>query len=253
MYTRPQEGNIPIYSSPFVQDPSTPRGSYAPLGPSTPSGAYTTMDPSPRGQKRARESETDLSPRVSQRTATEGYRTPTCHSFNYLFPSPSSHPMPVIQEQESPIHSQTHNHSNNHNDLFRGAPRRPSLSMQFVPSADNPPELLPPHDPAGISSSASSISYSPASEISRPRPLVRSSSEDWVERSGFLAPSPFLHGAMDLLSAGMDGLPVSTGAEDDAGLAYSYGERATPLFVADVGFDEGLPVSRGLMVGGGRC
>lgn len=253
MYSRPQEESIPIYSSPFVQDPSTTRGDYAPMNPSTPRGSYAPMDPSPRGQKRAREPEPDSNPRPSQQITTEGYRTPTCHSFNYMFPSPSSHPMPVIQEQGSPDHAQTHNHNHNHSDLFRAPPRRPSLSMQFVPPADNPPDLLTPHDPAGIPSSASSTTYSPASELSRHRPFVRSPSEDWVERGGFLAPSPFPHGAMDLLSVGMSGLPVSTGAGDDTGLAYSYGGRAAPLFVTDVGFDEGLPVSRGLMVGGGRC
>lgn len=246
-YTRPQERNAPIYSSPFARDPSTPRGSYAHMDPSTPRGSFAPMDLSPRGQKRARDPETDLSPRAAQRTTMEGYRTPTCHSFNYLFPSPSSHPMPVIQEQDSPVHTQSHNHN-----LYHAAPRRPSLSMQFAPPADTPPDLLPPHDPAGIPSSASSTSYSPASELSRHRPLARSPSEDWVERGGFLTPSPFPHGAMDLLSVGMDGLPVSTGAGDDAGLVYSYGGRAAGLFVEDVGFEE-MPVSRSLMVGGGRC
>lgn len=191
----------------------------------------------PRGNKRRRESDTFDSTTISPRAiaTTESYQTSTqSQAFNgaYVFASPSSHPMPVVQEH---IHG-----------LYHRSPRRPSLHTQLIPSADNPPDLLPAQDPAGIPSSASSTSYSPASEFSRNRSHLSPGAE-WTEPTRFFA-SSFQTPSMDLIPVTLDAgvPPVTTAAMSSPisqePLAYPYSGRGTGMFVTDVGYNE-LPVS----------
>lgn len=141
--------------------------------------------------------------------------------------------MPVVQEH---IHG-----------VYHRSPRRPSLHTQFIPSADNPPDLLPAQDPAGIPSSASSTSYSPASEFSRNRSHLASPGVDWAEHARFFT-SSFQAPSMDMISVTLDAgaPPVTTAAMSSPisqePLGYSYTGRGTGMFVADVGYNE-LPVS----------
>lgn len=142
--------------------------------------------------------------------------------------------MPIVQE---PIHG-----------LYRRSPPRPNLRTQFIPSADNPPDLLPAHDHAGIPSSASSTSYSPTSEFSRNRSHLGSpSGVDWMENARMFA-SSFPPPPIDMVSVSLDtrAPPVTTAAVTSPisteELAYTYAGRGPGMFVADMGYDE-LPVS----------
>lgn len=181
------------------------------------SAPFAAQSPeTPRGYKRPREPET-ISPRS---IAAESYGTQApAFSSGYVFSS--AHPMPV-------------------QDLYR-SPRRPSLHTQFLPPADTPPDLLP-QDAAGIPSSASSTSYSPASDFSRTRSHLASPGVDWAEHARLFAQSAF-PAPSDVLAASIEaGGPAASAVAEPEGL-YSYAGRATGLFVADVGYEECLPVS----------
>ncbi|SPO06625.1 uncharacterized protein DNG_09317 [Cephalotrichum gorgonifer] len=264
--------------------PPTPHGFDTSQAPSTPLGFNTSQGPStPHGYGQARQTgsfdsngafspgittsysqsmpttlcptiNTTLSPSINTTLSPtlitpDGYHQPTSQGQQgfgntYVFSSPSSHPMPILHQPQS-----QQDNTIAHHNLFPNSrsQQRPNLHIQFLPPADNPPDLLHHHDPAGIPSSASSTSYSPVSEPSRQRSKFRSPSADWVDNGGFLAPSPFpaeMMGGVSL-DSGMPPIsssPVAPSPTSPVGLGYSsyspqiVGARnMASMFVTDMG------------------
>ncbi|PKS05769.1 hypothetical protein jhhlp_007598 [Lomentospora prolificans] len=133
---------------------------------------------------------TPLSPPNSSGTDSYGRPLSQRQSFgnsNYVFSTPMSHQLPVIHHQ--PINP-PNNPMNLGNYPDHRAPRRPSLHLSFLTPSDGHSGPMASHEASGIPSSASST-YSNGSDLTRSnRSTARSSSDEWVDPSGFLSPSP---------------------------------------------------------------